>query len=85
MFQLFRKKPTVNQDNNTDMTKDNEMSERLSEEIDTMIIVSEVRLNLLRHFSELTAQLGIDDESQELDTPDKEIYIYTDSSSLPQE
>ena len=68
MLQLFRKKHSVNQEDNGDMTKDNEVFERLpkelSKEIDAMFSVSQAKLNFFHRLSELKRELGIDDDSQ---------------------
>jgi hypothetical protein len=57
-------------------------TERLSSEIDAMISCTQARLNLLRGLAELKAQLGTDDESQQLDMPDAGISSYTDSGKF---
>ena len=53
-------------------------AERLSSRIDAVIRCTQARLNLIRGFSELSAQLGIDDESQQLDMAGKKISSYVD-------
>ena len=47
-------------------------TENRSSIIDAMICCTEVRFNLVRGFSELETELGIDDESPQLDMSDKE-------------
>lgn len=47
-------------------------TENRSSIIDAMIRCTQARFNLVRGFSELEAQLGIDDESPQLDMSDKE-------------
>ena len=53
-------------------------AENQSSRIDAVIRCTQARLNLIRGFSELSAQLGIDDESQQLDMADKKISSYVD-------
>jgi len=53
-------------------------AERLSSRIDAVIRYTQARLNLIRGFSELSAQSGIDDESQQFDMADKKISSYVD-------
>ncbi len=58
-------------------------AERLSSEIDVLVRYTQARINLFHGFSELKAQLGIDDKSQQLNMLDEGISSYTDSSKFP--
>ena len=69
---MFFKEIKVFHRGSGEVTENKPETKRLSSEIDTMISCTKARLNLLRGLSELKAQLGIDDESQQLDMPDKE-------------
>ena len=65
MLRLSHKNHSIKQDDNTGMTKGNEVSQlTLSKEIDTMITVARARANLLRRISEMKEELGIEDDSQ---------------------
>jgi len=55
-------------------------AERLSSEIDAVVRCTQARINLFRGFSELKAQLGIDDKSQQLNMLDEGISSYRDPS-----
>ena len=59
-------------------------AERVSSEIDAAIRCIQAKVNLLRGWSELMAQLDIDDESQQLDMLDAGISSYTDSGKFAQ-
>ena len=59
-------------------------AERLSSEIDAVVRCTQARINLFRGFSELKAQLGIDDKSQQLNMLDEGISSYTDPSKFTQ-
>jgi len=59
-------------------------AERLSSEIDAVVRCTQARINLFRGFSELKAQLGIDDKSQQLNMLDEGISSYRDPSKPTQ-
>ena len=59
-------------------------AERLSSEIDAVVRCTQARINLFRGFSELKAQLGIDNKSQQLSMLDEGISSYTDPSKPTQ-
>jgi hypothetical protein len=59
-------------------------AECLSSEIDALVRCTQARINLFRGFSELKAQLGIDDKSQQLNMIDEGISSYTDPSKPTQ-
>lgn len=59
-------------------------AEHLSSEIDAVVRCIQARINLFRGLTELNVQLGIDDESQQLNMLDKGISSYTDPSNFTQ-
>ncbi len=59
-------------------------TEYLSGEIDALVRSTQARINLFRGFSELKAQLGIDDKSQQRNMLDEGISSYTDPSNSTQ-
>lgn len=59
-------------------------AEHLSSEIDALVRLTQARINLFRGLSELKAQLGIDNKSQQLSMLDEGISSYTDPSNFTQ-
>ena len=59
-------------------------TEYLSSEIDAVVRCTQARINLFRGLSELQAQLGISDKSQQLNMLDEGISSYRDPSEFPQ-
>lgn len=57
-------------------------TEYLSSEIDAVVRCNQARINLFRGFSELKAQLGIDNKSQQLSMLDEGVSNYRDASKL---
>lgn len=57
---------------NCQVTEQKLDTENRSSIIDAMIRCTQARLNLVRGFSELEAELDIDDESQQVDMADEE-------------
>jgi len=57
-------------------------TEYLSSEIDAVVRCNQARINLFRGFSELKAQLGIDNKSQQLSMLDEGVSNYRDPSKL---
>ena len=56
----------------------------LSAEIDVVVRCTQARINLFRGLSELKAQLGISDKSQQLNMLDEGISSYRDPSEFTQ-
>ncbi len=80
---LFKKIRLFDRSNSRLITKKLD-AERLSSEIDALVRCTQARINLFRGFSELKAQWGIDDKSQQLNMIDEGISSYTDPSKPTQ-
>ena len=59
-------------------------AEHLSSEIGVLVRCTQARINLFRGLTELNPQLGIDDESEQLNMLDKGTLSYRDRNKLTQ-
>ena len=66
--------------NNNRMLRKKLDAEYLSTEIDAVVRLAQARINLFRGLSELKAQLGIDNKSQQLNMLNEGISSYRDLS-----
>ncbi len=81
---MFFKKIRLFNCSNSRLMRNKLDTEHLSNEIDAMVRCTQARINLFRGLSELKAQSGIDDISQQLDMLDEGISSYRDPSKPTQ-
>ncbi len=81
---MISKKIRLSDRSNSRLIRKKLDAECLSSEIDALVRCAQARINLFRGFSELKAQLGIDEKSQQLNMIDEGISSYRDSSKPTQ-